>query len=87
MTLYDAVYAADCAQEIGGVCYSCPEGYPNNLFDNGECFCTSDAGDKVACIKDATSAVADTISTGVESGALALSAGGLCLSALFAAFW
>lgn len=79
------VYGAECSTEISGVCYSCPEGYPNNLLDNGECFCTNDANEKVACIKDAASAVA---SESLTSGAVRLGPGvalsaGVCLFVLF----
>lgn len=63
-----AVYGAECSQSINGVCYSCPEGYPNNLLDNGECFCTNDANEKVACIKDATSNVAEEVTSGAAVG-------------------
>ncbi|WPT13651.1 hypothetical protein PSENEW3_00001489 [Picochlorum sp. SENEW3] len=83
------VYGAECSQQIGGVCYSCPDGYPNNLLDNGECFCTNDANERVACIKDATSTVTgeDGIAGEVEtSGALAMSAAA-CLFALVTSLW
>lgn len=56
---------ADCAQEIGGVCYSCPEGYPNNLLINGECLCGKDDGDQVACIRAAGASASDSIGSGV----------------------
>lgn len=89
LELYDAVYGAECAQEIGGVCYTCPAGYPNNLYENNECFCTNDANERVACIKDTTSTVTggDGIAGEVDtSGALAMSLG-LCLFALVTSFW
>lgn len=74
--VFCAVYGADCSTQISGVCYSCPEGYPNNLLDNGECFCTNDADEKVACIKDAASSVAEELTSGGAAGVsrIALSA-------------
>ena len=63
--LYAGVQGADCAQEIGGVCYTCPEGYPNNVFTNGECFCGKDNGDQVACIRADGASATDSIGTGV----------------------
>eukprot|EP00889_Picochlorum_renovo_P000338 jgi/Picre1/27368/NNA_000335.t1 len=87
------VYGAECSQQIGGVCYSCPDGYSNNLTvdEDGqdECFCTNDANERVACIKDATSTVTgeDGIAGEVEtSGALAMSAVA-CLFALVTSLW
>jgi len=59
------VQGADCAQEINGVCYTCPEDYPNNLFTNGECFCGKDNGDQVACIRSGGASVTDSVGSGV----------------------
>lgn len=59
------VQGADCAQEIGGVCYSCPEGYPNNVFDDGKCLCGSNNGEQVACIPAAGASAGDSIGGGV----------------------
>lgn len=63
--VHAGVRGADCNQEIDGVCYTCPEGYPNNLLIDGSCRCGKDNGDQVPCVRAAGESVTDSVGSGV----------------------
>ena len=58
---------AACDQEDNGVCYSCPDGYPNNVFSNGTCYCGKADGEQVTCILRDGGSAAAAVGMGVVS--------------------